>query len=280
MIGAPSLPNGHVRIHRGLIGNPQFRGKDDEYAALWLICYAVWRNTSVRIGGEKVVLQRGQCAFAISYLARAWECSKATAHWRLRLFEKNGFLQTLPRTHYTLITLCNYDEYQAASKKPERSPERAPNALRTNKKEDKEGNKRRGENSSVLVDIWNEVLEGALHEVTKPISEARKKSLMARMAERFDNDPEKWRAYLEHINRSDFLMGRTERSDKNKNWKLTFNWVINPANCEKILEGAYDNQKGNSEDEPLTVHEEAMLTWMKGGEKGEPPRAEDYPGVG
>ena len=131
-----------------------------------------------------------------------------------------------------------------------------------------------------MVDIWNEVLGDALHEVVKPISEARKKSLMARMAERFDSDPEKWRAYLEQIKQSDFLMGRTKRSDKHKNWKPKFHWIIKPANCEKILEGAYNNDKGNGKDKSLTAHEEAMLTWIKGGEKGEPPRAEDYPGVG
>ena len=102
---------------------------------------------------------------------------------------------------------------------------------------------------------------------------------MARMAERFDNDPEKWRAYLERIKRSDFLMGRIEKSEKHKNWVPDFGWLIKPAKCEKILEGAFDNRKGNGEDGPMTPHEEAMLAWIKGGEEGDAPKPEDYPGA-
>ena len=179
------------------------------------------------------------------------------------------------KTYYLNYTV--YDEYQAVYEKPERSPERAPNAPRTNKKEEKEEKKRKGGNVSVLVDIWNEVLGERLHKVRKPISAAREKSLLARFKDQFGGDPQKWRSYLERIKASDFLMGRTEQSGEHKNWKPDFDWCVKPSSCEKIMEGKYDNRKGNGGGKPLTPHEQAMFEWIKGGEEGEEPKAGDYP---
>jgi hypothetical protein len=119
--------SGFVAIYRKLIGDPQFRGKDDEYAAIWLVCKAAWKAYTTRVGRYKVALERGQVACAVSYLSEAWECSKSTVHGRLKHLEKNNFIRTEVRTGYTIITICNYSKYQDALKEAERSPERSPN---------------------------------------------------------------------------------------------------------------------------------------------------------
>lgn len=140
--------SGFVLLHRDLIGHSQFRSKDDEYAAIWLIAKAAWEATTARVNGKAVTLERGQCCYAISFLAKAWECSKATAHARLKHFERNSFIRTEVRTGLTVITLCKYSEYQtianAGRTDTQTTPERTPNAPRTNKKERNpynEGNK-------------------------------------------------------------------------------------------------------------------------------------------
>ncbi|WP_417790303.1 hypothetical protein [Terasakiella pusilla] len=119
---------GFVAIYRELIGDPQFRGKDDEYAAIWLVCKAAWKAHTARVGRHSVVLERGQFACTISYLSEAWECSKSTVHGRLKHLEKNKFIRTQVRTGFTLISICNYSKYQDALVEPERNPERSPNA--------------------------------------------------------------------------------------------------------------------------------------------------------
>lgn len=136
--------SGYVLIHRDLIGNPQFRGKDDEYAAIWLVAHAAWERTTVRVNRAPVTLERGQCAYAISYLAEAWECSKATAHSRVRFLESCGFIRTQAERGYTIITVCKYSEYQASPNADrthdKTQPERKPNAARTNKNKGNEYN--------------------------------------------------------------------------------------------------------------------------------------------
>lgn len=97
---------------RGIIGNPQFRGKDDEYAAMWLILSAAWKEKTIRVGREAVTLARGECAYALSFLAQAWGCSKTKAHVTLKHLEKGGFIRTRAERGYTRIYLVNYDTYQ------------------------------------------------------------------------------------------------------------------------------------------------------------------------
>ena len=155
--------SGFILLHRDLIGNPQFRGKDDEYAAIWLITNVAWEPTTVRVSGKLISLDRGQCCFATSFLGQAWECSKATAHARLRHFEKNGFIRTEVRTGITVITVCKYADYQPSPNAPrthvQTSPERSPNDVRTKKNEGNEVKKdsaaadaRAGDAASPLTD--------------------------------------------------------------------------------------------------------------------------------
>lgn len=115
--------NGYALIQRGLIGNPQFRGKDDEYAAMWLILHAAYKPLTVRVGRHPVTLARGECAYSVSFLAQAWECSKSTAHATLKHLEKNQFLTMTAERGFTRICLTNYSTYQL-SESDARTPAR------------------------------------------------------------------------------------------------------------------------------------------------------------
>ena len=50
-----------------------------------------------------------------------------------------------------------------------------------------------------------------------------------------------WAAYFEKIEASDFLKGKNDRK-----WKAKFDWLINEANMNKVLEGNYDREEGES----------------------------------
>ena len=137
----PSRPaGGFVLIHRDLIGHPQFRGKDDEYAAIWLILHAAWQPGSRRVAGQAVTLARGQVCMPLAGLARAWECAKATALGRLRHFVAAGFVTTEVRSGLTIITICKYDLYQLAPTGVRPAPDRAPTAARPGFKRLEQGN--------------------------------------------------------------------------------------------------------------------------------------------
>jgi len=64
-----------------------------------------------------------------------------------------------------------------------------------------------------------------------------------------------WVSFFRHINKSDFLTGRKEsQNGKAISWRPDFDWVINPDNMTKIIEGKCDNDVADfSDDEAKKV---------------------------
>lgn len=85
----------------------------------------------------------------------------------------------------------------------------------------------------------------------RSISDSRRKAIAARL--NTYTSAELHQLFV-RAQRSDFLCGRNQR-----NWKADFNWLINAANAEKVLEGKYDNRDAQQPDAPLESWEQ---DWM------------------
>lgn len=88
-----------------------------------------------------------------------------------------------------------------------------------------------------ILDLYHEHLK-ALPRV-RLFDEARKKAIKSRwmVDERFQN-LEFWKKFFAHIDKSDFLMGRTRDP-----WNgCCFDWILKPANFKKIVEGNYNRE--------------------------------------
>ena len=69
----------------------------------------------------------------------------------------------------------------------------------------------------------------------KDLTEKRKRSIQSRYTQH--PDLAWWEAYFRKIHASDFLNRRN-----GKDFLANFDWVLNPSNMTKILEGYYDNR--------------------------------------
>lgn len=96
-----------------------------------------------------------------------------------------------------------------------------------------------------LVDTWNRIC-GPTMGTVQFVSDVRRKALLARMMEFFENDPAKWEAYCRKMSRSRFLTG--QKTD----FRATFDWSLAPRNVPKVLEGQY-NQTPEERGEPRPV---------------------------
>lgn len=78
------------------------------------------------------------------------------------------------------------------------------------------------------------------------INGKRKTMLSARWKEHPDLDW--WADLFDRLENSSFLRGKNDRG-----WKAKFDWILNPANLDKVLEGNYDDpkKKGGKDDDPL-----------------------------
>ncbi|MFB0921444.1 MAG: phage replisome organizer N-terminal domain-containing protein [Oscillospiraceae bacterium] len=50
-----------------------------------------------------------------------------------------------------------------------------------------------------------------------------------------------WTAYFSRVEASPFMKGKNDR-----HWKASFDWIMQPANMDKVLEGNYDDKGGDS----------------------------------
>jgi hypothetical protein len=90
-----------------------------------------------------------------------------------------------------------------------------------------------------LVELWNNVAHPNLPRV-KVMTAMREKHAKARLFEY----PKKsfWVVLIERINRSPLLTGQRPGAGHEK-WVASFDWVLNPNNLAKVLEGNYDTRK-------------------------------------
>lgn len=105
--------SGYARLHRSLLGHPAFRNDAEAMAFAWMILRASWRPTRVRYKGRAVSLNRGQLATSIRDMAEAMDRDKA---WIERLFKRlksETMIETVTEAGVSVVTICNYAEYQA-----------------------------------------------------------------------------------------------------------------------------------------------------------------------
>ena len=106
--------SGYVRIHRPLFeDHPAFRNDAEAMAFAWLIVKAAWQPAKVRYKGRILFLDRGQVAVSVRDFASAMDRDKAWVERLLKRLRDEAMLTTRNETGVTVITICNYNEYQA-----------------------------------------------------------------------------------------------------------------------------------------------------------------------
>ena len=157
-----------------------------------------------------------------------------TAKAKLKTWE---FITTKATNKGTIAKLINLDVFDINEEPVQRTNQQDSNdPITTNKKEKKEKNNIYSQNQvpyQAIVDLFNETLPEL--PTVQLVTDKRKKHLKARW-----NTSDKtaslkwWKDFFEHIRESDFLMGK-----KSEKFQVTFDWIINPTNFAKIIEGNY-----------------------------------------
>jgi hypothetical protein len=271
--------SGYVRIHRSLIGHPAFRNDAEAMAFAWLVARAAWQLTKVRYKGRDYILDRGQLSVSIRDFADKMDRPKG---WVERLFARlveHGMIVkksgtqvgtqvgthggTVGGTPPDLITICNYEEYQARGLRSETLDETfretgAGHAQDTEQvseegKEDKSeaiASVSPRQPLSDALSIWNVNAAAAGWPLAKGLTAERPKHLRNRLRE---NGLEGFRAAIIRARASPYLGGADPPS-----W-FTFDWLIKAANFQKVIEGNYDRRHTADNTDPTTTALQRIL---------------------
>lgn len=94
--------------------------------------------------------------------------------------------------------------------------------------------------SKEVMSIFNSTAAACGWSSVQQIRQNRKKLLAARLAECGGIDG--WKAAMAKASESDFLTGRSSRSEGHENWRPNFDWFLKASNFTKLMEGSYDNR--------------------------------------
>ena len=106
------MSDGYTLSYRRKWDNPVFRNKIEVAIWGWMCDMAAWRETIIRFNGEMLTLQRGQLATSRRYISEGFGIGEQVTRTFLENLEKAGMVNQQPTHKGTVLTICNYDEYQ------------------------------------------------------------------------------------------------------------------------------------------------------------------------
>ena len=152
---------GWVRLHRKLLDNPIFDKAD--YLRLWLyiLLNVNHKDKSFIWNNQKITINRGSGIFSQKKISEKLGISLGTVNRVLNYFEKDAQIGKQTTNKYTVITVINWNKYQANGKQIE-------NRLKTNGKQIETNNNDKNEKN----DKKYTEAKLSLDEVAEKINEA------------------------------------------------------------------------------------------------------------
>lgn len=138
---------GFIAMQRDALDHPLLKDADRFRAWFWLVAYAAWKPTRVRIKGETIDLQRGELSFSIRFMAESWGWSKSRVDRFISDLRDEGMIETRAKNGtsaghkagqgQSVLTICNYEKYQDPQREA-RDNDEAPDGTSAGQQRDKE----------------------------------------------------------------------------------------------------------------------------------------------
>lgn len=106
---------GWIKVYREIENH--WISKDLRKLGWWvyLIYSATYEDKKVLVGNKLIELKRGQQVVSLSSLEERFEVTRPTVVNFLRLLEEDGMALRSTYQKVTILTICNYDDYQGLS---------------------------------------------------------------------------------------------------------------------------------------------------------------------
>lgn len=246
------MADGWISIHRSITENWIWEEKPFDRGRAWIDLLMMVNHTDTKImfDGSLVEVKRGQRITSIRKLSERWGWSTTKTTKFLTMLEDEQMITLKKDTKKTLVTIVKYSVYQDSESKKVTQKIHRSNTEVTQKNTNNNDNTENNDDNDILsngkpVNVCDEVKD-MFNSIAvdlpkiKALSEARKKAINARVKE---HGIDLVREAFITAQESEFLSGRG--GDK---WKASFDWIMNPNNFIKVVEGNYNNN-GNGKKE-------------------------------
>lgn len=108
---------GHIKLYRSLLDSKVFANEKSLKIWIWLLLKATFEKRFVSIvigkGKHTVELMPGELIFGRFQAEEALCIDGSTIYKKLKEFEQEEMIMITSNSHYSIITICNWDIYQA-----------------------------------------------------------------------------------------------------------------------------------------------------------------------
>jgi hypothetical protein len=118
------------------------------YAWDWMVAQARFNDCVVDVAGKSVNLKRGQFSHSIRFMAQAWNWDKAAVSRFITRLKTETMIETSTETGQIVITICNYERYQA-DVKPTETPAASPPETAARQQRDSSETKNKDDETTV-----------------------------------------------------------------------------------------------------------------------------------
>lgn len=118
--------DGWIKLHRKIMDTPLYLSEPFTRMQAWidLLLLANHKEAFFYVRGNKVVVGRGQIGTSSRTLASRWQWSRGKVERFLQDLEEYGQIKPQKTNIITLISICNYDDYQKTE--PQNEPQNEP----------------------------------------------------------------------------------------------------------------------------------------------------------
>ena len=233
--------SGWICSYRKTWDNPIFKGNALRVGVWdWMLKKAAYKPTKFTCGPHVIILERGQLCVSQAQVTEATGMTRQQYRTFLKALEMDGSIQPEPNPKVTkgrtLITICNYDEYQDANQVANQA---ATKQQPTNKQvTNKQSSSNEEHIEREAVEIWNQVAGSVGWPIVQKVTKARISAVRQRLKD--CGGLEGWESALERAAASDFLTAKTHHG-----FKASFDFITNPNKFVNLMEGTYDNRTPN-----------------------------------
>ncbi len=232
------LIEGYVRLHRRLLEGAIFSNPSLLKTWIWCLLKASHKEHKQTVGLKKITLMPGQ--FITGRFVGAAELKlNPSTFWKYMLWLRdNQSLDIQGNNKYSLVSLTNWELYQLAPLKNDSKGDIQNNIQRdssvTQTKMEKWQNGKDTVPYGTVVETFNATCTSLprVRDVT-----AHRQAAIKGFLKWIGQDGRTVEDFFRRVEASDFLTNRTEQG-----FRAGFDWVLKPANRQKIAEGNYDNR--------------------------------------
>jgi len=146
------MKKGWISLNRKLIDTDLWLSEVFTRGQAWvdLLLLANHENGYIRVSGQKIDIDRGQCGWSQLNLSKRWKWSRGKTSRFLKELVKDERITQKTDNRNTIITICNYSIYQDSST-PDRTPDRTPDGHQTDIKRDTNNKNNNNNNDNKLI---------------------------------------------------------------------------------------------------------------------------------